>query len=456
VKTPRVLVTLLLAGALAGTTALPAAAAIDFNPIVPVAPDGGYPQISVDPATGNGLVVWQGQDNDSVIYGQIVNPELGVVLPPVAISTDGAQVEFSQPYAAWNEDESNWLVVWDNDTEVWGRVFDASGPIGSPTLLADHWVDDATVTFDDIEQVEAAWNPTGQAYLVGFKAESLPSGCQEIFGVLVDEDGVSYSAQGAAVLSSDDPGPDGDAEDCELEADNGLGLDFAPTTNDWLVTWYSEFDDVEVGRFINVSFLVPGHASSVLEFGPNTGGGAGSVRYDPVNDQFLVAWHTETPGQTELRGVWVQTDYTVGSSFAISDDTRQVRRPRLDYDASTGNFNVVAHAGGEGAADVYLWELPAGSTTLIANPQLVSTAGAASTRPVVASYNACVMVLWQERVEGGEAEDDVYTVLGRSTCASLPATGGDASSTMLLLGGAGIALALGLAATGFVRSRKTA
>lgn len=447
-KTPRILATIALAGVLAIATALPAAAA-DFNPPVTVADDGGFQQISVDPATGNTLVVWQGQENDSVIYGQIVNPELGVVLPPVAISTDPDQVAYSQPYPAWNAEEGNWIVVWDNDEEIWGRVFSTAGPVGTPTLLADHWVDDATVTFEDIEQVEAAWNPTANAYLVGFKAESLPSQCQEIFGVLVDEDAVSYSAAGAAVLSSDDPGPDGDAEECELEADNGIGLDFDPVTNEWLVAWYSQFDNITAGRFINVSFLVPGHASAVLNFGPNNSGGAGSVRYDPVNDQFLVGWYT---GST-LRGVWVQSDHTVGVSFPISDGSQQVRRPRLDYDAATANFSVVAHAQlSSSFADVYLWTLPAGSTTTVTNPQLVSATGLSSSRPAVGSYDGCVIVLWQVVTDVSEGPD-TSTVLGRSTCATLPATG--ASDNLLpLLGGAGLALLLGIGATVLVRRRQ--
>ncbi len=438
---PRVLATLLLAGALAGATALPAAA-VDFNPVVPVSSDGLFPNISVDPATGNGLVVWVGDDD--IVYGQIVDEDLAVVLPAVAISTAASQIDGnSPPFAAWNNEDSNWLVSWDNDSVVRGRVFDASGPIGSVGILADHWIDDALSVFSDIEQVEAAWNPTANAYLVGFKGTV--AGCQLIFGVLVDEDGLSYSATGATILSSDDP-----PAECDAEVDNGVGLDFAPTTNDWFVTWYSQ-DGNEEGRFINVSFLVPGNASAVLTLGTNTGRASGSVRYDPINDQFLVAWLTGSAPESELRGVWVLVDHTVGSTFPITDGTRDLRRPRLDYDAATGNFLVVAHAQGldNDLADVYLWELPAGSMTTVTNPQLVSEVGLISQRPTVGSYLGCVMVLWQNTPE----DEGITSVLGRSSCATLPATGADATGPVLLVGSS--ALLLGFAALVFARSRRS-
>jgi LPXTG-motif cell wall-anchored protein len=455
VKSPRILATLLIAGALVSATALPAAA-VTFVPIVPVAPDAGYPQISVDPATGNSLMVWQ-DVIDGTVYGQIVDSELAVVLPAVAISEDASQVaeEDSPPFAAWNSEDQTWLVVWDNDTQIWGRVFDATGPLGAASLISDHAIENVAATFTDIEQVEAAYSTTSNFYLVGFKARSEPQDCQEIFGILVTAAGSTFTT-GASVLSSDAPGEDVPTAGCDVVANNGLGLDWAPTTNEWFVTWYSGNDDREVGRFIGVGFLVPAHASAVLDLGENASGGAGSVIYDPGNDQFLVAWYNQAVGGDELRGVYVLTDETVGASFGISDTSRDVRRPRLAYDAATATFLVVAHSpGSQGLSEVRLWELLAGSTTTVTTPQLVSLA-AYSTRPVAAVANGCSIVIWQDLVPGaGEGDPDLNSVLGRSTCgtALLPATGSD---SIALLGVAGGILALGAAAFALSRRRQSA
>ncbi len=437
----------MLGGALVLATALPAAA-VDLDPIVPVAPDGQFPQSSIDPATGNALVVWQSTVDDS-IWGQIVSTDLSVVLPAVQITDSSEEVDWSQPFAAWNSDAGNWLVVWDNDAEVWAATFGSSGVLTGPAIVADSIDGVGSSSFDDIEQTEAAWSTTSDVYLVGFKAESVTSGCQELFGVLVDATGVSLSADAAAPISS--ASSEGA---CDLEADNGLGLAWAPSTNQWLVDWYDEFEDLTMGRFIEAGATLPEPASDAFELGPNEGGGAGSVAYDSINNQFLVAWYHDSDSGPELRGAYVLANQTVGGSFPISDTERDVRRPRVALDTSTGMFYVVAHANAEVGSQVWLWELPAGSTTLVANPQLIGDQPDDSERPAIASANGCTIVVWQHSVSDGE-EGEFETVQGRSTCipAALAATGSDSS---VLIGAGLLALLLGTAALIAARRQRIA
>lgn len=425
--------------------ALPAAA-LELSPIVTL-DVGTTPSISTDPTTGTSLIAYlQDEDEPATVKGVIVDAELNVLVGPFALNDAEEQVEFSQPFAEWNPDAGNWLVGWDNDQSIFGRVVDpATGPVGAVTLLAAYAENDPTLDFDDIEQVELAWGGSANGYLVGFKANT-PAGCQEIYGVLADAAGEPQQAW-ATVLSSEAPGQDEAGEGCEAGANDGLGLDYG--INSWLVAWKNTNTGQATARLIGVSGDEPERLTTPVALGP-INIGAPTVLWDAASSRFLSTWG----GAGQIRANFVSEVGTADAAdyFVVDDDTRDFRRARVAYDSSTSSFVYVAHDSTD--STVWSWELAVTATSGPGTGTTLSAPEVPSVRPAIAAGNGCVIVVWDASVI--VEEDDISVIQARSNCANpVPApglanTGLDVTAPLVA---GGILLAAGLAAFGISRRR---
>jgi hypothetical protein len=373
------------------------------SPITTLATAGSFAQTSSDPATGNSLVVYV---DGKAVWGVVVDSSMNVVRAPELISATSPAASYSPPFAQWNPTANNWLVGWDNDSVVYGRLFSATtGALGTVAVLADHTANNVAATFNDIEQVEISYSPVSHDYLVGFKARSNPSGCQEIFGVLVDASGTALS-NSASVLSSDIPGPD-DGVNCDPTTDNGLGIGYAASSNRWFVGWYDDTDKVVSGRTVGVGSSVPSLLSAVTEFGTTDSGGAPSIGYDPTTHNFVAAWSTN--GQLEVNYV-SDVGVVASPTGSFISDPASYTRPRLAYDPSIGAFRVVAH--NKDIHTVWQFTVPSGSTSIV-TPTLLNDAVPAvgGTRASVTVVGLCTVVVWSS---------DDSSIAGRSSCEPAP------------------------------------
>jgi hypothetical protein len=417
VKIRNVLIAAVAALALTVVGALPASAAATITSFG----DGGFPQISTDPASGTSLIVYQ--QAESAIYGVIVDKSMNVLMSPFLVSDDSSEVGFSQPYAEWDADTHSWLVAWDNDADIFGRIVsEASGPQGAAAVvLASYTQDDPTQTFNDIEQTEVSYSASAQEFLVGFKAKSEPQNCQEIFGVLVDATGQPKDVS-ASTLSSAKPGNDDGTTGCDITADNGLGLAYSSSANVWFVGWYDEQNDLTVGRTVTASGNDPVGASATTTFGDNNSGGAPSVVYDPVRDRFLALWWTTTGGVTVTMANYA-SDAGVANpatAFALTTGTPVLQRPRAAYDPATDTFVVTGH---NNSAPNQVWQQVLSPTS---SAPIAFAAVAPGQRPSIATSAAgCVFSVWQTSTVGTPTGTSVN---GTATCpldpaATLPETG---------------------------------
>jgi hypothetical protein len=431
VKLRTVLAVGITAIALTLAGALPASAA----PMVKSFGDGGFPQISTDPTTGTSLIVYQ--QTSSAVFGVIVDKTLNVVRAPFLLSDSASEVQFSQPYAAWDPVTKSWLVAWDNDVAIYGRVVSAAtGPQGTAAvLLSDHTQGDATQIFADIEQVEVSYSTSAHEFLAAFKARSTPSNCEEIFGVLVSPNGQPKNVS-ATTLSSAKPGNDDGTPGCDVDADNGLGLDYSTAAHVWFLGWYDKFNDLSVGRTVKVSGINPVSASTVTSLGANNAGGAPSITYDPVRHRFLALWWTDSGSIVAEANYASDAGVAIaGDAFAISTGSPTLQRPRAAYDPKTGNFVVMAHGG---ANPTHVYEQVLSPTSSSAGTFAAVDLGQ---RPSVAVTNTgCVLSVWQ--VPGASASGTSISATA-TTCPAASVTT-PTSTPGLALTGVSATPALGL------------
>jgi hypothetical protein len=410
VKTRNILIAAVAALALTVVGALPASAAATIQSFG----EGGYPQISADPATGTSLIVYE--QNESAIYGVIVDKSMNVVVSPFLLSDDPSEVAFSQPYAGWDANTHSWLVAWDNDSDIYGRIVsEASGPQGAAAVvLASYTQGDPTQTFSDIEQTEVSYSASAQEFLVGFKASSDPQGCQEVFGVLVDATGQPKDSS-ASTLSSAIPGNDDGTPGCDVTADNGLGLDYSTSAHAWFVGWYDEQNDLTVGRTVTVSGNDPVGASATTTFGDNNSGGAPSIVYDPVRDRFLALWWTTTGTMTVTMANYA-TDAGVAdpaTAFALTTGVPALKRATAAYDPATDTFVVMVH---NNNLPTQVWQQELSPTS---SSPIAFAAVAPGQRPsITASAAGCVLSVWQTTSASPTGTD----VNGTAACPVAPAS----------------------------------
>ncbi len=131
--------------------------------------------------------------NGGIVRAAFMNGDAALSSSPVDVSIALPSSGFDRcqpPYVAAGP-AGTWLVLWpeNNDSAIYGQVLDASGNRSGPNLTISSNTD-----YNDIETVSAAWSPQDNRYLVSWKAwvtSPFPDAAngQQVAGRFVDSSG---------------------------------------------------------------------------------------------------------------------------------------------------------------------------------------------------------------------------------------------------------------------------
>ncbi len=207
--------------------------------------DAEQPAVAYDSAVNEYLVVWEGDglatEGELEIFGQRLSAagaQLGADFRISNLGMDGdAARDAEEPAVAYNSNDNQYLVTWHGDglvdngeTEIFGQRLSGGGAELSIDFRISNVGTDGD-TARDAESSALAYTSTGGEYVVVWEGDGLATdGEVEIFGQRV-------SAAGAQVPNATDfrisnLGTDGNDDSAENPA-----LAFAPTVNEYLVTW---------------------------------------------------------------------------------------------------------------------------------------------------------------------------------------------------------------------------
>lgn len=317
--------------------------------------DALSPALAASGATGEYLVVWQGDDDTAPnvddefeIFGQRLNAATGaeVGTDDFRISEMGphssAAFAAVEPAAAYNAATGEYLVVWsgdhntgglaDNEFEIFGQRLTATGVEAGQN---DFRISDLGTDRDPAFAAHApalSWNGTTSEYLVVWSGDDGIDGELEIFGQRLTSAGAEAGANDFRVS---DAGPEG-VRDFAAEAP---AVAYNEANEEYTVVWHADdkdIDDIELhGQRLD--------AATAAELGANDfrisdmvrddnasfqAGGGPAVVYNPTDNEYMVVWSGTddraglTADEYEIYGqrISAATGVEVGADdFRISD-----------------------------------------------------------------------------------------------------------------------------------------
>jgi hypothetical protein len=208
----------------------------------------------------------------------------------------------TNPAVAYNTDQNEVLVVWqedrlanDDEFEIWGRRQSpgSSEHIGSQFRISNVGADvaaDPSAARDGTNPA-VAYNTDEHEYLVTWEGDGLPTDDEvEIFGQRVNADGTEEGSDFriSNVGATDDP--TFDAADSDVV--------YNPTVGEYLVTWEGESLGVDLQSEISAQRISSAGTEVGSDFPisaadatrPGASARTPAVVYNPGADQYLVAW----------------------------------------------------------------------------------------------------------------------------------------------------------------------
>ena len=268
------------------------------------------------------------------------------------------------PAVAFNELDSNFMVIWENDeaSEIEGRIVTLPTTAGGPLGLGPVFTISSSGPLKPINDPTLAYNSTRNTYLVAWQeatadedllrgallgpaGETLPGSPFRIdaVGCEADDPSIAYTTGHA---SMDDGVEDEDADD---ESTDGLA---SSETDRWLVVWNQDDsspcdedlssingrlvngDGTFVGPVFDVSTNVEGHTDE------------SNVAYDSTGQEFLVAFERESPeaSNTDILGQRVSpAGDLLGLELQLAANLLKstLRDPGLAYSPEAAGYFVV-------------------------------------------------------------------------------------------------------------------
>jgi hypothetical protein len=289
--------------------------------------------VTADPATGEYLVVWTGDDNTTPlvdneyeIFGQRLNSAGQETGPDdFRISEQGADGNaFSQaffPNATYNSKTGQFLVVWHGDIgtgasdefEIWAQRLDAAGnEVGGSDFQVSDMGPDGNADYDAFT-AKVAVDPTTGEYFVVWQGDDntapLVNDEYEIFGQRL----TSAGAQVGADFRISEQGADGNPES---EVARQPSIAFDSSSGEYLVAWAGEIGtsnsfEIWAQRLSATGAELGGSDFQISDMGP--AGNASynaerpSVAANPGPGEFLVLWSgdDDVNDELEIYGRWL-------------------------------------------------------------------------------------------------------------------------------------------------------
>lgn len=352
------------------------------------------------------LVVWEGTaaTGDVEIFGRIVDAQGAPVGNQFAISDMGdgsADFDAAQPAAAYNPRTNQYMVVWrgddniaplvDEEFEIFAQRLDAAGAqVGANDQRISDLGTNGLTTFA-AARPSVAYNVVSNEFLAVWQGDddTAPKVDEEI-----EIFAQRLSAVGAEVGPNDlrvsDTGPEGAANSADFDASDAV-VAANESNGEYLVAWSAE-DGVDeksemfVQRLTQDGAEVGANDVKISDMGPDADAAfdafAGSVAYNAVSNEYLVAWHGDdntAPLVGDEFEIHVQRVSAAGAEVGTNDQRISDMGPAGNV-AFTAAEPTVAH---DFRANEYIvaWEgvdnaapLVAGETEIYA--QRLSGAGA--------------------------------------------------------------------------------
>lgn len=320
-----------------------------------------WQDVAYNTVTGQYLVVYVAATalNEDDIYGQLLDAAGNKVGAEFRISTvSQGHEEFDPPALGFDSETGRYLVTWERDETVFGRLLAPSGaPLGDELPIS--------AAQSDIETEAIAYSPAAHEYLVVWKAFSQG----RVYTQRLNQDGAQVGGDDVIVGGS-----------AELRVDDAVGVAYNATSLEYLVVFNANktvaSDGEEVfGQRLNLAGAEVGLDDfPISEMGPvgNTSFNASppSVAWNSVLNQYLVGWHgTEVAplatNEKEVYGQLLAADGTpIGADdFRISDmgpdGTAEYNafRPRIAFDHFSNQYLIAWHGDevGLGEDEFEIW-----------------------------------------------------------------------------------------------------
>jgi hypothetical protein len=351
------------------------------------------PGVAYNPAAGEYLVVWEGNDaNEVEIFAQRVSAGGALLGGRIQVSLQGANGDpFSTahtPSVAYNPTEQEYLVVWRGEVgateefEIWGRRLSASGERlgGSDDLRVSDMGPDGDADYDAFRP-SVAYNSAAGEYLVVWEGDDnteytpgVPLADEEfeIFGQRLSGAGVEEGGD----FRVSEQGADGVAATAARDPSVAYSL----AANEYLVAWsgedgFSDEDEIWAQRLSTTGGEVGGSDFRVSDMGPdgnaNYNASRPSVAANPATGDYLVVWDGDDDTGTLVDGeleIFSQRLTATGAQTGANDFRVSETGPDGGQNAAiaasvaaTANEYVVVWRGDDvlAADDIYGQRLPA-------------------------------------------------------------------------------------------------
>ncbi|HEX7046269.1 MAG TPA: hypothetical protein VF275_01680 [Gammaproteobacteria bacterium] len=320
-------------------------------------------------------------DDEFEIFGQRMNIDGEVVGERLRISimgddaaTDAAQRQAfgaAHPVVTVNPTTGDYLVVWhgdsdsaplvDNELEVFGRLLGVDGVATGPQIRISFAGSDGNATYDAIAP-DVVFNPVSGSYVVAWQADGnaagLVDGENEIFLQQV-------SASGAIVNAPVTVSTMGPASNAEFDA-IAPTLAVNPSTGALLVAWHGDTDagalvdnEMEIfARIFDMNAAPLGSQFRVSTMGSDSetdaakralfGAGDASAEWSESDQRFLVAWRGDTDMEIEAEDAdgdplhLVDDEFEIFGRFVTTDGAQPESQFRISVQGSDATEDAEA------------------------------------------------------------------------------------------------------------------
>lgn len=309
--------------------------------------DGNYqyratkPDIAYDAQNDQHLVAYINEDptNGYTIYGQLIDASGADVGTGFPISPLGTADSTGPPTVAYDGTNHQFLVVWDDDSYVYGQLVSTAGELVGSTITI------SSETYNDIETTDIAFDPDTGQYLVAWEGWNAITDYQVYGRLLAASDGTPAGTADLQISNIVSPG----------YSDDAMSAAYNSVDHQFLVVWkayeptgdtYEIFGQIvdPTGADLSSTDFQVSHTEGTYATRPR-------VAYDPANDRYLVVFVDEsTSTQTEVFGQFVAADGSMdGATFQVSDGSGVssswgVFGPDIAYNETDGRYLVVFHA----------------------------------------------------------------------------------------------------------------
>ena len=238
------------------------------------------------------LIVWASDHNangDTKIFGQIIDAATeAIILDDFAI---GTQIGSSRPTIAFNSNDNNYFVVWQDNSNVVGKIVSSAGVTSTATIQIND-------TLNSAIQPDVVYNSTDADFLVVWQGNDAGDEA-EIYGrVLNGADGLPQAGSHTQISFM---GPDNDTN--YLAQRPAAAYD--DSNNQYLVVWRGDDntaplinDEYEIfGQILQSNLITTTNKIRISAMGPagdtNYSAAIPDVAFNNDNDQYLVVWAGE-------------------------------------------------------------------------------------------------------------------------------------------------------------------